>query len=253
MNGGWLTLFRWRGTPVRAHWSVPLGAWALSGFRIDPIGWFAMILVILVHEFGHAVVVRACRQRVLAIDVHGFGGLCRWQGHATPIQRAAIAWGGVWAQMILLACAFAYFAWRIPESHAEASFERAFIEGNLWIIALNLLPFPPLDGSEAWALPGLLLRRTIKRWRARRFEAKTRVRRPARASGAVVIGIDTARRARSVDPHLDEEMARIERVDAAAREVRPEVDELLGRIGGLRRVDEESSRPRVRAGTKKTN
>ena len=143
MDKGWFTLFRWKRIPVRLHWSLPFGAWMLSGFRIEPILWLAASLVVLVHEFGHAIVVRAARQSVVSIDVHGFGGLCRWYGNATPIQRAAIAWGGVWAQMVLLAATLAWFAvMGGPETRVGALFEYAFVYSNLWLMALNLMPSP---------------------------------------------------------------------------------------------------------------
>ena len=103
-NGYW-TVGRVRGVPVRLHWTIPLGALLFGGGRFVPAFWFAFFLIVLVHEFGHALVVQYYRHRVVSIDVTGFGGLCHWSGSPTRFERAAIAWGGVLAQAVLLAAA----------------------------------------------------------------------------------------------------------------------------------------------------
>lgn len=71
------TLFHLGRVPVRLHWSVLLGLLVFSGFRIDPIGWVAVLGLILVHEAGHALVVKWAGGRATAIEFTGFGGLCR--------------------------------------------------------------------------------------------------------------------------------------------------------------------------------
>jgi hypothetical protein len=43
-----------------------------------------------------------------------------------------------------------------------------FTRTNLWLIALNLLPVPPLDGAEAWPL----LRHLKDRWKNRQPRPK---------------------------------------------------------------------------------
>jgi len=157
---GYLTVGRWRGAPIRLHFSLPLGALLFSGFRFEPVFWVAFFGLVLIHEFGHAMVARRLGQTVLSIDVTGFGGICRWAGSATDYDRSRIAWGGVAAQAVVLAVAVAV-AFALP---AEGSLLRAqllsvFIGTNLWLMALNLLPLAPLDGAQAWRLPGQLLAR----------------------------------------------------------------------------------------------
>lgn len=168
----WWSLGRVGGTPVRLHWSVLLGAVIFSGFRFAPGAWLGFVLVILVHELGHMVVVKLARQRALGIDIHGLGGECQWAGNATPMQRAAIAWGGVWGQLAL-------FALALPLSYVVGAqlgqfgldLFYALTWGSLFIAAINLLPFPPLDGAEAWRLPPMLYRR-LRREIAYRRSAK---------------------------------------------------------------------------------
>jgi len=159
LDRGSLTVARLRGIPIRLHWTVPLGALVFSGFRWAPGFWTGFFLLVLIHELGHAALVRAFRLRVEGIDITGFGGLCHWSGRATPVERGVIAWGGVLAQGLLLAATFGGLALlgkpRVP---FVAELVSVFTFTNLWLIALNLLPVPPLDGHEAWKLVGHLAR-----------------------------------------------------------------------------------------------
>jgi hypothetical protein len=137
-------------------------------FAFAPAAWLAFLVIVLLHEVGHALVVRALRHRVVALEVTGFGGLCRWSGAATPLERSLIAWGGVLAQAVLLIVALVVFAlggFRVVPFGGELAY--TFVWTNLWLIGLNLLPFAPLDGAEAWRLfPEL------GRWRRSRLDAR---------------------------------------------------------------------------------
>ena len=154
-----MTLLRIGGIPIRAHWTLPLGALVFSGFRFAPGFWLGFFLLVLIHELGHALIVRAFRLRVVGIDITGFGGLCHWAGPATERQRGAIAWGGVLAQSVLLVLAFAWLTLAGRPSNAfVAELASVFLYTNVLLIGLNLLPIPPLDGYEAWRFIGHILR-----------------------------------------------------------------------------------------------
>ncbi len=158
----WWSLGRIGGVPVRLHWSAIVGALFFSGFRLAPGAWLGFVLVILVHELGHAAVVKATRMRVHGVSVHGLGGECQWSGNATPLQRAAIAWGGVWGQLALVAIVLPLAGLLAATMGAfGADLAYALTWGSLMLAALNLIPYGPLDGVEAWKLPRLLL----ERWR----------------------------------------------------------------------------------------
>lgn len=164
---GFLTVARVRGIPVRFHWTTPLCAFIAGRFEFVPGLWLGFLLLVLLHELGHAAVVRYHGHEVESIDVHGLGGFCRWSGLATPIERATIAWGGVWAQMVIFAAAhIALAAFGRPTSPYLAQMAHAATEVNLWLMAINLIPIPPLDGAEAWPLVSLLwARRRLKKVR----------------------------------------------------------------------------------------
>jgi stage IV sporulation protein FB len=167
MERGYLTLFRVRGVPLRAHWTLPIGALLFSGGRFAPGTWLGVLAIILLHELGHAFVVNRVGLVNLGIDVTGFGGATRWAGHPTPRQRALVAWGGVFAQLIVLAIV-APIVWLAgPFGGFLGDLAYAFTYSNVFIMAFNLIPIRPFDGAEAWPLLPHLFRdwRRTRRWK----------------------------------------------------------------------------------------
>jgi Zn-dependent protease len=164
-ENGYLTVGSFRGIPIRFHWTTALGAFFFSGFQFAPAFWVAFVLLVLVHELGHALVVRRLGHLPLGIEVTGFGGLCRWDGsRANDLHRTIIAWGGVLAQAVLLVLTYAYsFIAGPPRSIEEYQIVSAFTRTNIHLILLNLLPFPPLDGAQAWNILGHIGRFARKR------------------------------------------------------------------------------------------
>lgn len=151
-SSGYYTIGRFKGAPIRIHWSAPLGALFFGGFAFRPGFWLGFFAIIILHELGHAVVVKAVRQHVAGIDVIALGGVCKWSGSVTPIQRALIAWGGVWAQMVLFAAAQIILLFWSPSTAFLYDLIIVFTTTNLWLMAINLFPLKPLDGAEAWPL-----------------------------------------------------------------------------------------------------
>jgi Zn-dependent protease len=210
-DSGYWTIARLRGVPLRLHWTIPVGALLFSGLRFAPAFWAAFFGLILLHEVGHAIVVRIYRHRVHAIDVMGFGGTCHWSGAATPFQRAAIAWGGVLAQAVLLVATFVLVTvLGQPRTVAGAEVVDVFTRTNLWLIALNLLPVPPLDGAEAWPL----LRQLKDRFKNRRP-------RPKAPGGRASVPVGGSRKSNPGDPPPSPEVAdMLRRISEEARRAR---------------------------------
>ena len=71
MTRGAVTLFRYRGIPIRAHWSLPLVALLMGGLRFAPGAWGGWLLVVLLHEMGHAFWALRYRMEVREILLHG--------------------------------------------------------------------------------------------------------------------------------------------------------------------------------------
>jgi Zn-dependent protease len=160
MENGYFKIGRFGGAPIRIHWSTPIGAIAFCGFqftRYSPAAWATFVLLILVHELGHAALVRGFRLRLAAVDVHGLGGVCHWDGSTSFVRRCLISWGGVFGQSILLAAAFVtrlLLPLPILLNPWVDQVLGTLILTNLYMMAINLVPIPGFDGAEAWKLFG---------------------------------------------------------------------------------------------------
>jgi Zn-dependent protease len=175
VSHGWWTLGRIRGAPIRVHWTLLVGALVWSRFRFEPAFWLGFVLLILIHELGHAAIVVRYRLGLSEIALHGAGGYCRHERSGSRFEEAFVAWGGVLAQLALYAVVqVATLAFGQPSSRQLWLLHYVFTDINLWIAALNLIPFEPLDGARAWPLLGMLVARFRKQ--ARIHEAASRRR-----------------------------------------------------------------------------
>lgn len=170
-TGLW-TIGRWRGVPIRLHWSIPIGALVFGRFRFVPGFWVGFVALILFHELGHAALARWRRLRIHEVQVHGLGGVCVHE-RGTPYDDALVAWGGVLAQAVFLVPALlvprfvgvsSAFGWQLVS---------VFTDTNLFLIGLNLIPLEPFDGTKAWQLPRLWWRRRQRRGRRSPERSKT--------------------------------------------------------------------------------
>ena len=169
IRNGSLIIASWHGAPIMVHWTVILGALFFGRFEFVPVFWIAFFALVLIHELGHALMVRRFSLWLDEIVIHGLGGYCRWSGEATEIQRSIIAWGGVGAQFIvLIAATIAFFSLGSPQSFFAAQLCRVFIYTNLWIIFLNLIPISPLDGAAAWKILRIYYRSIRDNFRKRK-------------------------------------------------------------------------------------
>jgi hypothetical protein len=155
LDRGYLRVVRLRGAELRVHWSV-LAAVALAGrLRFEPVIWGGLLALIIWHQLGHALAVAVAGGTLLGLDTTGVGGSCRWRGAGSMLERAWVAWGGMLMQAVLLALALAFSDF-LAASPAGSQLRFCFVELNLGLMAINLLPVPPLDGALAWRIFGAL-------------------------------------------------------------------------------------------------
>jgi hypothetical protein len=155
LDRGYLRVVRLWGAELRVHWSV-LAAAALAGrLRFEPVIWGGLLAVIFGHQLGHALGVAVAGGTLLGLDTTGVGGSCRWRGAGSTLERAWVAWGGMMVQALLLALALAFSDF-LAASPAGSELRFCFVELNLALLAINLLPLPPLDGALAWRIFGAL-------------------------------------------------------------------------------------------------
>jgi Zn-dependent protease len=126
----------------------------------------ALVLTILLHELGHALVAMAVGMYGVAITITGLGGLCSYTGERHPKQELLISAAGPATNLILAA-----FCWTVID-HGGLSDETLntlltyFFLFNLGLGIFNSLPIFPLDGGQM----ALSLSRMVTREHtARRF------------------------------------------------------------------------------------
>lgn len=190
---GYITAARFGGAPIKLHWSLIVGLLWVSGLSFLPGAWAGYVLVVLLHEVGHAFLARRYGLAVKEIMLHGLGGHCAYVGYPTPWQRAVIASGGVSVQALLLAI-FVPLYLLLPSGGAnQAAFFSVMVFTNLFLILFNLIPIAPLDGHEIAKLPGLHRKRRREQSTRATEQAETeraRVSRMARARGGLAVELD---------------------------------------------------------------
>ena len=146
-----------RGVSLRIHFSmlVGLAIACLHPFAAGLVGGY--VTIVLLHELGHAALARAAGARIVGLDLSPLAGFCRWEGHVTPAWRALIAWGGVLAQLVIFSATVVCLKlFGFPKLGVLDGLAWAFTLENGFIMFINLLAVEPLDGFQAWKLPGLV-------------------------------------------------------------------------------------------------
>ncbi len=177
MFSGSLSLGRYAGIPVRAHWSMALVA-VLFGTNLAVWlgvipGILAMVgffLSILAHEFGHALVARRYGVETEAIDLWALGGVARLD-HESPTPRAdaLIALAGPAVSLVIGFLAFGLAVGVRSDVLAWIGIV------NIALAVFNMLPGAPLDGG-----------RVLRAWRWYRTGSKYRAMRDAGNAGRVL-------------------------------------------------------------------
>ena len=150
MSTGSLSLGRYAGIPVRAHWSMALiaaffGANLGATFGIIPgmLATLAFFISILAHEFAHALVARRYGVQTESIDLWALGGVARLDREPpSPRADGLIAIAGPAASLVIGAATFSLGL--TIESGPVAWI--GFV--NLILGVFNMLPGAPLDGGR---------------------------------------------------------------------------------------------------------
>ncbi len=155
-----------------------------------------MLVIILVHEGGHALLLRRYRLPVLGIVLHGFGGECQTVSWMTPWQETVVAWGGVLAQFLLLvALTTIGKLGLLSRAFLASDFYFALTAVNFVTAVFNLLPFGNLDGRRAWRILWFGVLRLRHAWLASRRARPNRRQSAKSKSSNVVTSLDEYRRA----------------------------------------------------------
>ncbi len=173
---GSLMIGCWQEAPVKLNWTILLSAFLFGRFEFVPFFWFAFFVLVFIHEAGHVFIIRAYQLWVDEIVIHGLGGYCRWAGEVSETKRALIAWGGVFAQIVVLIVAL-ITAWLFgpARSFFQAQIYHAFIDANIFMIVFNLIPIEPLDGAKAWKIVDPLRDFISSKSKERKYKKQDRI------------------------------------------------------------------------------
>jgi Zn-dependent protease len=148
-------VLRAAGIPILVDWSVPaLLVAVLPAAFFAPTVVAALVvaelLVMLMHEAGHAAVVRRFGGRVISIEMSAIHGRTTYFSPMRPTPPVPVAWGGAVGQMLVAVPVS--LQWLAVEDGPLARDVALFVLGpwNALIALVNLLPLPGLDGAIAW-------------------------------------------------------------------------------------------------------
>ncbi len=146
---------------IYLHWSVillfliPLINYKeyLSGLIFET----SIVLMVIIHEFGHAIFARFFNYKVNDIIIHALGGNCIIEEPEYRREALFISSGGVILQaattiIILLIMSVGNVLSIVQKLKYLNSFCVSFIILNILFIIVNLLPIKPLDGHTIWGL-----------------------------------------------------------------------------------------------------
>ena len=156
MNAGQFNVF---GFPLRIDPSALVlvallgllyGGQGRMGISIAMMALAVIIVSILVHELGHALVARSMGLGPVHIVLHGFGGLTQFSKRPSNRQGVVVSLSGPLAGFLLGLVFLAIAQVAItPESHplTKIGFQLMIVINLFWS-AFNLLPMYPLDGGQ---------------------------------------------------------------------------------------------------------
>ncbi|MEI7799752.1 MAG: peptidase M50 [Opitutaceae bacterium] len=160
-RSGSFHLFKFRGIAVYVHWSWFFVAFYSISTRVNhytsplwsALEYVSLFIVVLMHEFGHALACRQVGGLADQIVLWPLGGVA----YVDPPERpGATLWSiaaGPLVNVVLLPFAWLLYAWMHAIGGAQlypnlTSFTYALFMINLSLLIFNLLPIYPLDGGQ---------------------------------------------------------------------------------------------------------
>jgi hypothetical protein len=147
------------GVPVFIHWTFFVGGLGIAFVfgqgqlnSIFPL-IIAYVLLILIHELGHAYGAKIAGSEVYRIEVKGSGGWCYAEDNFYFMEKLVFYAGGLIAQVILFFLTIIFlFIFGQPSSNflSLMLFVFTFINGIVFFI--NLFPYGENDGKKIYDL-----------------------------------------------------------------------------------------------------
>lgn len=174
-----MTLFHYRGAPVRLHGSFLVVATMLVGWELLSAGMGAAAVMlalgtaifgsVLLHELGHAEAARRFGIRTRSVTLYPFGGIAALESEPMqPRVELAVALAGPAVNAVLAIVAFGALSLGVPGA--------GWVLGvNVAMGLFNLVPAFPMDGGRVlrafWASSHGLVDATLRALRVSRVLA----------------------------------------------------------------------------------
>jgi len=153
------------GASLFIHWSfIPISLLMTIPFAADlvlsTLCAILLGLLILLHEFGHAIFAKKLGYQPTEIVLKGLHGYCIYEYlHNSNFaeDEAKIAWGGVFVQFLIAIPLIVTVSFtNLFDNKFMGPIVVVFGYYSIFIAIVNLLPLAPLDGAKAWKLIGIL-------------------------------------------------------------------------------------------------
>jgi Zn-dependent protease len=108
----------------------------------------ALVLTVLLHELGHALVAMAVGMYGVSITITGLGGLCSYTGDRHPKQELVISMAGPATNLLVAWITWLFLKNGMPADDTLHFLVSFFFMWNLWLGIFNSLPIFPLDGGQ---------------------------------------------------------------------------------------------------------
>lgn len=108
----------------------------------------ALVLTVLLHELGHALVAMAVGMYGVSITITGLGGLCSYTGDRHPKQELLISAAGPAMNLLMAWITWTFLSNGMPSDETLRFLLGWFWMWNLWLGIFNSLPIFPLDGGQ---------------------------------------------------------------------------------------------------------
>jgi len=158
---GSLRLFRFKGVDLFLHWSwflfaayeINYRSRTYSSFTWNILEYLSLFLIVMLHEFGHALACRQVGGRANQIVLWPMGGIAfvdppprpgatLWSIAAGPLVNVALV-----PILLVLGILYRSLGWAAAMPNAYVLLETVqFI--NLLLLKFNMLPIYPLDGGQ---------------------------------------------------------------------------------------------------------
>lgn len=160
-NSGSIRLFRLAGVDVFLHWSWFLAAiWFLGGgdlsgerFIWSVAAYITLFVIVLIHEYGHALAARQVGGESKEIILWPFGGIAFAKVPPRPGAELWAVAAGPLVNVVLYPILYVILA--LAESNelyrsspALFGYIATIFTLNKWLLIFNLLPIYPLDGGQ---------------------------------------------------------------------------------------------------------